>query len=81
LEAIVKVAKVIILVPICLICAAFFKIVKVVTESIVVIVGLVCVFCLRLVEIIKVVCVFLCWLMRGSVGLGLEWEFGVGGLW
>jgi hypothetical protein len=81
LEAIVEVTKVIIPVSICLVCATLFKIVKVVAESIVIVVaGLVCVLCLRLVEIVKVVCVFLCWLYCDSVGLGLEWEFGVGGL-
>ena len=80
LEAIVKVTKVIILVSFCLVCATFFKIIKVVTESIIVIVGLVVVLCLRLVEVVKVVCVFLCLLYGGSVGLGLEWEFGWGGL-
>jgi hypothetical protein len=78
LEAIVKVTKVIIFVSICLVCATFFKIVKVVTESIIVVVGLVVVLCLRLVEIVKVVCVFLCWC--DSVGLGMEWEIGLGGL-
>jgi hypothetical protein len=75
LEAVVKVTKVIILISICLICATFFKVVKVVTESIIIVVGMMVVLCLWLVEIVKVVCVFLCWLYDGSVGLGLEGEF------
>jgi hypothetical protein len=80
LEAIVKVTKIIIFIAISLICAPFFKVVKVVTESIVFIVGLVGVLCLRLIYIFKVVCVFLRWLFGDSVGLGLKWEFGLGGL-
>jgi fatty acid desaturase len=80
LEAIVKVTKIIILISICLICAPFFKVVKIVTESIIFIVGLVGVLCLQLVYIFKVVCVFLCWLFGGNVDLGLKWEFGLGGL-